>query len=39
MPKDPFNNILQQAKLRNQNVFNYSHPKSVMNPLVSAPLW
>ena len=29
MPKDPFNNILQQAKLRNQNVFNYVQSKSV----------
>ena len=28
MPKDPFNNILQKAKLRNQNVFNYLQPKS-----------
>ena len=27
MPKDPFNNILQKAKLRNQNVFNYYQPR------------
>ena len=27
MPKDPFNTILQKAKLRNQNVFNYYHPR------------
>ena len=27
MPKDPFKNILQQAKSRNQNLFNYSHPR------------
>ena len=33
MPKDPFNNILQQAILRNQNVFNYSQPKSVNESL------
>jgi hypothetical protein len=29
MPKDPFKNILQQAKLRNQNVFNYAQSKSI----------
>jgi len=28
MPKDPFKNILQQAKLRNQNAFNFIHSKS-----------
>ena len=29
MPKDPFKNILQQAKSRNQNLFNYSQSKSI----------
>ena len=29
MPKDPFKNIFQQAKSRNQNLFNYSQSKSI----------
>ena len=31
MPKDPFDNILKQAKLRNQNIFNYVKPKTQDN--------
>jgi hypothetical protein len=38
MPKDPFNNILHQAKLRNLNAFNYGQPKSSNDNKTGKPI-